>query len=90
MNAVQTLILLACVAVLIVNFLTWRSMRKTCALIAESRRAIDVVNNFTVGDVANVSQVRQAIAASMRRTGRPAPTPADRLGIEPFDLTERS
>lgn len=50
--------------------------------------------------VANPSQVRAAVAASMRRSGRPteftqvsvdsAPTPADRQGFEPFSYTERS
>ncbi|MDM0024094.1 hypothetical protein [Variovorax saccharolyticus] len=103
MNAIQILILLACVAVLVVNYLTWRSTRKTCTLLAAARESIETAGIFTVGEIASLPRVREAIAASQRRRpgetgpemfvpgGRPIPlAPAGKQGFEPFEYTERS
>lgn len=61
MNIVQVLILLACIAVLVVNILTWRSLRKT----AEMMRApsVNIVNTTEV-DFASVEDVRKMLRQS--------------------------
>ena len=47
MNLIQVLILIACVAVLLVNFLTWRACRKTAEMLKQAR--VNIVSTFASG-----------------------------------------